>query len=225
MNSRGLFITVEGSEGAGKTTALDYLETALSNASVSVLRTREPGGTPLGERLRELLLNPELGEVDPVAELLLVFAARAQHLREKILPALMAGQWVLCDRFTDATYAYQGAGRKLGMTRVAELEDFVQGERRPDLTLLMDIPVAAGLDRARGRGSLDRFEQEDIAFFERVRQAYLDRATQSSGRYLVVDAHRPLQEVIASLQDITEQLVKVYRGERTPSALRDLRHG
>ncbi len=222
MNSRGLFITVEGSEGAGKTTALDYLEAALRDASVHVLRTREPGGTQLGERMRELLLDPEVGSVDPLAELLLIFAARAQHLREKILPALKAGQWVLCDRFTDATYAYQGAGRELGMARVAELEAFVQGERRPDLTLLMDIPVAAGLDRARGRGALDRFEQEDIAFFERVRQAYLDRAAQSSGRYLIVDANRTLPEVEASLGDIAGQLVRVYRGECMPSAVQDL---
>lgn len=207
MSQRGLFITVEGGEGAGKSTAMAFLEPALREAGVDLLCTREPGGTGLGERLRDILLTPADTAIDPMAELLMIFAARSQHLRERVVPALQRGQWVLCDRFTDASFAYQGAGRGLGEAAVAALEDLVQGELRPDLTLLLDAPVEVGLERARGRGTLDRFEQEDLAFFERVRSAYLSRAARSSGRYRVIDASADLPEVERSLRAVVDDLV------------------
>lgn len=211
MSARGFFITVEGSEGAGKTTALDFLEGALRDAGVDVLRTREPGGTRLGEQLREVLLDPGSGEVAPVAELLIIFAARAQHLQERVLPALARGQWVLCDRFTDATFAYQGAGRGLGEAVVAQLECLVQGELRPDLTVLLDLPVAEGLARAAGRGELDRFEREEVAFFERVRACYLARADRGGGRYHLIDAGLDLAAVQEALTTLVGKLVRVYQ--------------
>jgi len=210
--SRGLFITVEGTEGAGKSTALDFLETSLLRGGVDLVRTREPGGTPLGDRLRALILDPELDAVDPCAELLLIFAARAQHLAQRIVPALERGQWVLCDRFTDATYAYQGAARGLATGTVSALEDLVQGDLRPDLTLLLDLPVELGLERALRRGELDRFEQEAPAFFQRVRDCYLDRARRSSGRYRIVDAGQDLETVRADLQSIVDDLLLVFAG-------------
>lgn len=207
MSQRGLFITVEGIEGAGKSTAMQLLSAALREAGVDLVCTREPGGTILGERLRDLLLSPTDSVIEPQAELLMMFAARAQHLAECIRPALQGGQWVLCDRFTDASYAYQGAGRQLGSDRVAVLEEFVQGDFRPDLILLLDVPVEVGISRARGRGALDRFEQEDMAFFERVRQAYLTRAAQSSGLYQIIDASQRLHEVQASLRALVAELL------------------
>ncbi|MDP5071123.1 MAG: dTMP kinase [Congregibacter sp.] len=207
MSQRGLFITLEGGEGAGKSTAMSYVEDGLSKAGVDLLCTREPGGTQLGERLRETLLAPANIAIDPLAELLMMFAARAQHLSECIIPALERGQWVLCDRFTDASYAYQGAGRNLGEGPVSLLEELVQGELRPDLTLLLDVPAELGLARARGRGALDRFEQEDRAFFERVRQSYLSRAKRSSGRYQIIDASADLPEVERALQSVVDDLL------------------
>lgn len=192
---RGRFITVEGGEGVGKTTNLDYVRGVLERAGVRVRSTREPGGTPLAERIRELLLDPAHAGMAPDCELLLVFAARAEHLARVIVPALEAGEWVLCDRFTDATYAYQGGGRGLSTRRIAELEAMVQGELRPDLTLLLDVPVEIGLARAGARGILDRFEREEAAFFERVRQTYRDRATAAPERYRIIDAGRPLADV------------------------------
>lgn len=196
---RGRFITVEGGEGVGKTTNLEYVRAALEQAGKRVRVTREPGGTPLAERIRELLLDPANTGMSPDCELLLVFAARAEHLARVILPALADGEWVLCDRFTDATYAYQGGGRGLSRQRIAELEAMVQGEVRPDLTLLLDVPVEIGLARAGARGTLDRFEQEEAAFFERVRQAYRERAAAAPERYRVIDAGHPLAEVQAQI--------------------------
>jgi dTMP kinase len=207
VSERGFFITVEGGEGAGKSTAMAFLERALSDADVDLVCTREPGGTELGERLREVLLTPGSMAIDPVAELLMIFAARAQHLHERVIPALQRGQWVLCDRFTDASFAYQGAGRGLGATTVAVLEDLVQGELRPDLTLLLDAPVEVGLERARGRGALDRFEQEDLAFFERVRTAYLARAARGSGRYRIINAAAELACVQRELGALVAELI------------------
>lgn len=207
MSERGFFITVEGGEGAGKSTAMEFLETALRDGGVDLLCTREPGGTELGERLREVLLTPGSMAIDPMAELLMIFAARAQHLQERVLPALQRGQWVLCDRFTDASFAYQGAGRGLGTAAVAALEDLVQGELRPDLTLLLDAPVEVGLERARGRGALDRFEQQDLAFFERVRAAYLSRAARSSGRYRIINAAAELADVQRDLAALVAELI------------------
>jgi dTMP kinase len=206
MSERGLFITVEGCEGVGKSTAMAQLEKALRAGGVNVLCTREPGGTRLGERLREILLTADDEPLAPMAELLLMFAARAQHIEQVIRPALSRGSWVLCDRFTDATFAYQGAGRGLGEPAVAALEDLVQGKLRPDLTVLLDAPVAVGLERARGRGALDRFEREDLVFFERVRAAYLQRAERAGGRYHVIDASQELEVVAGKLRDFVAQL-------------------
>ncbi|WP_024328803.1 dTMP kinase [Thioalkalivibrio sp. ALR17-21] len=184
----GRFLTLEGIEGAGKTTQMETLVEALEAAGHRVCATREPGGTGLGERLRGLLLDPDLPEMIPEAELLLMFAARAQHLAEVIRPALDAGQWVVSDRFTDASFAYQGGGRGLGDTRVAALEDWVQGDLRPDLVILLDIDPATGLQRAVQRGRRDRIEREAMDFFERARAAYRRRADAEPQRYLMVDA-------------------------------------
>ncbi|MBU1192228.1 MAG: dTMP kinase [Gammaproteobacteria bacterium] len=196
---RGRFITVEGGEGVGKTTNLGYIRAALENAGKQVQSTREPGGTPLAEQIRGLLLDPINTGMSADCELLLVFAARAEHLAKVIQPSLESGQWVLCDRFTDATYAYQGGGRGLSRQRISELEALVQGALRPDLTLLLDVPVAIGLARAGERGSLDRFEQEQTDFFERVRQAYLERAAAAPERYRVIDASLTLAQVQAQI--------------------------
>src|SRR5574344_2517558 len=180
---RGLFITLEGPEGGGKTTNREFLAQRLRDAGHEVVLTREPGGTPLAEKIRNLLLAEHDEPVAVDTELLLMFAARAQHINQLILPALEAGKVVLCDRFTDATYAYQGGGRGISTSRIAVLEDFVQGVLRPDLTLLFDLPVEAGMARARQRGALDRFEQEQQAFFEAVRQNYLQRAAAEPQRF------------------------------------------
>ena len=198
----GRFITIEGGEGAGKSTAQSYLAEKLTAQGISVLQTREPGGTPLAEAIRRNLLS--LDEEAPVemAELLLVFAARAQHLSKVIEPALNQGQWVLCDRFTDATYAYQGAGRGLSAKHIGKLEALVQGDRRPDTVILLDMPPEIGLARARARGALDRFEQEKHAFFERVRQGYLGRAAEFPDRYVIVDAAQELSSVQKSLEAV-----------------------
>lgn len=196
---QGCFITVEGGEGVGKTTNLEYIRQALERAGKPVRVTREPGGTLLAEQIRGLLLDPLHKGMSTDCELLLVFAARAEHLDRVIRPALAAGEWVLCDRFTDATYAYQGGGRGLSQTRISELEAMVQGSLRPDLTLLLDVPVALGLSRAGERGALDRFEQEEVAFFERVRQTYLQRAAAEPARFRVIDASRSLPEVQAQI--------------------------
>ena len=167
--------------------------------------TREPGGTPLAEQIRELLLANRDEKMDETTELLLVFAARAQHLQSVILPALARGQWVLCDRFTDATYAYQGGGRGLDTDLIAELEHRVQGDIRPDLTLLLDIDVNIGMQRARQRGALDRFEQEQVAFFEKVRAMYLKIAQDDSQRYSIVEAGQPLESVQKNITTILSQ--------------------
>ncbi|MDR0276330.1 MAG: dTMP kinase [Paucimonas sp.] len=208
----GLFITLEGPEGAGKSTNRDYLAGLLRDRGLDVLLTREPGGTPLAERIRELLLAPSEERMDADTELLLVFAARAQHLAEVIRPALARGAVVLCDRFTDATYAYQGGGRGLSVERIATLERFVQDGLQPDLTLLFDLPVEVGLSRAAARGRLDRFEQEGQAFFEAVRQAYLARAKADPQRYRLLDAAQPLAAVQQSLGGLVEQIVERCRG-------------
>jgi dTMP kinase len=189
------FITVEGIEGAGKTTCLNLIEQRVRQRGHALLVTREPGGTALGEDLRTLLLGHRHEGMTDDTELLLMFAARAEHLQARILPALSAGSWVLCDRFTDATYAYQGYGRGIDLGRIAILEQWVQGERRPDLTLLMDLPVEIGLERAGKRSTPDRFESEAFAFFERVRNGYLSLANAQPDRFRVIDAAQSLQQV------------------------------
>ena len=208
----GLFITLEGPEGAGKSTNREYLAELLKQAGVEVVLTREPGGTPLAERIRELLLAPDTEVMAVDTELLLMFAARAQHLAGVIRPALARGAVVLCDRFTDATYAYQGGGRGLAHERIAILEQFVQGDLRPDLTLVFDLPVEVGLARAAARGKLDRFELEQQSFFEAVRQTYLARAVQAPERYRVLDAAQPLSQVQADLAGLFPMLLERVRG-------------
>jgi len=207
----GLFITLEGPEGAGKTTNREFLAERLRAAGRQVLLTREPGGTPLAERIRELLLTPSDEPMASDTELLLMFAARAQHLEQVIRPALAAGKVVLCDRFTDATYAYQGGGRGLSEERIAVLETFVQGDLRPDLTLVFDLPVEVGLARAAARGRLARFEQEGREFFEAVRQAYLRRAARYPERYRVIDAGQPLDQVQQQLERLLPELQEARR--------------
>ncbi|RCV87748.1 dTMP kinase [Billgrantia montanilacus] len=205
MQQRGRFITLEGGEGVGKSTNLAWVAQWLTARGVEVVRTREPGGTPRAEAIRELLLDPSSDEpLDADAELLLVFAARAQHLAQQIRPALERGAWVLCDRFTDATFAYQGGGRGIPAARIAELERFVQRDLQPDLTLLLDMPVASAQRRLQGRLSAsgetrDRFERERSAFFDAVRSAYLERASGSPQRMAVIDADAPLETVQARL--------------------------
>ena len=208
----GLFITLEGPEGAGKSTNRDYLATRFREQGIDVVLTREPGGTPLAERIREILLAPSNELMASDTELLLMFAARAQHIDQVIRPALERGCVVICDRFTDATYAYQGGGRGLSHQRIAVLEDFVQGALRPDMTLVFDLPVEVGLARAAERGCLDRFEQEGMAFFEAVRQTYLQRAAEHPQRYRIVDAAQPLQDVQQSLDRLLPELLVLTRG-------------
>ena len=215
MNSRGLFITIEGGEGVGKSTNLAFLERQLASHGVDLVVTREPGGSRIGEDVRQLLLKVGEERISPMTELLLIFAARAQHIAECIEPALAAGKWVLCDRFTDASYAYQGGGRGLGKSVVRELEILVQGELQPDCTLLLDAPVSIGMERARGRGDLDRFEREQVEFFQRVRATYLDLAEQSSGRFRVIDASAPLDEVQRQLLKICTELMACWGVRQT----------
>lgn len=191
---RGLFITLEGGEGAGKSSSLDFVRDWLRQRGQDVMVTREPGGTPLGEQIRDLLLHGRDG-MSPDAELLLMFAARAEHIHQVIRPALERGTSVVCDRFTDATYAYQGAGRGIAGERIAVLESWVQQGLRPNLTLLLDLPVAQGLARAGSRSTPDRFEREQQAFFERVRHGYLEAAAREPGRIRVIDASRDIAAV------------------------------
>ncbi len=191
------FVSLEGGEGAGKTTVLNALRDVLAADGGEVVCTREPGGTPLAEMIRKLLLDPGHEPAAPETELLLMFAARAQHVREVILPALARGAWVLCDRFTDSSHAYQGGGRGIDTALIDELEHRVVGIR-PGLTLLLDLPVAQGRARAQGRdGTPDRIESEQDAFFERVRAAFLARASSLPERFRVVDASRPAERVAA----------------------------
>lgn len=192
---QGCFITVEGVEGAGKSTLITALREHLEESGREVMVTREPGGTRLGEALREVLLDNHQREMVPEAELLLMFAARVQHVRETIRPALAAGTWVICDRFTDATYAYQGYGRGMPADHIRYLEEWLQEDLRPDLTVLLDLPVATGLARTDGRGGPDRFEAEADDFFERVRQGYLEMARAEPERFRLVDATRTREAV------------------------------
>lgn len=198
----GRFLTFEGIEGVGKTTQVSLLAGALAHRHIPHIVTREPGGTPLAESIRDLVLSARQEALPPVAELLLMFAARAVHLDNLIEPNLRDGRWVICDRFTDATYAYQGGGRGMSLADIAGLETLVQGARRPDLTLVLDLPVAVGLERSRRRDAgkpRDRFERERTEFFERVRAGYLSRARAEPQRMVVIDAARPEPEVSAQI--------------------------
>lgn len=199
--SRGKFITLEGMDGAGKTTHLEWLRGKMAARGIALTVTREPGGTPLGEALRKLLLDNH-DPRHPDTEALLMFAARREHIAQVIEPALAGGHWVLCDRFTDATYAYQAGGSGMGWERVAELERWVQGALQPDLTLYFDLDPAVGRARARQAREPDRFEREKQAFYERVRAAYLRRAAEHPRRILVIDAARTIAEIQLELEDV-----------------------
>lgn len=201
---RGKFITIEGTEGVGKTTNMAFIKAWLEAKKLPYLSTREPGGTPLAEQIRELLLAPRAELVCSASELLLMFAGRAQHIDQVIEPALVGGNWILCDRFTDATYAYQGAGRNMGSDLIAKLEILVQGSLRPDLTLILDIPVEIGLKRASARSDPDRFELEQVEFFERVRRGYLGIAEQEPDRCRLIDASQPLEQVQSQIVGVLE---------------------
>ena len=202
--SRGVFITLEGGEGAGKSTQIAAVQRWVQDAGHDALVTREPGGTELGERIRQLLLDAR-GTMTSETETLLMFAARAEHVARVIRPALTQGKWVVCDRFTDATYAYQGGGRGLAGARIALLEDWVQGELRPDLTLVLDVPVDIGLGRIGKRGAPDRFEQESRDFFDRVRKAYHAAAAREPDRVRLIDATANKTEVSARITQILSE--------------------
>ncbi|MBE8215310.1 MAG: dTMP kinase [Endozoicomonadaceae bacterium] len=197
----GCFITLEGSEGSGKTTCLHFIQQWLTEHQYDHILTREPGGTPLAEQLRSLLLQPEHNEpVDTLTELLMMFAARNQHCKHIIQPALQQNKIVVSDRFTDTTWAYQGAGRHMNTQWIQQLETMVQGTLRPNLTLLLDMPAELGLKRAKKRGNLDRFERETLDFFNRVREAYLVRAKQYQHIYRILDATKPLADIQTQIQ-------------------------
>ena len=204
---KGLFITVEGGEGAGKSTQMERIADWLAAQGRNVVRTREPGGTQLAETLRDILLDKRNAGLSSLAELLLMFASRAQHLDELIRPALQRGDTVLCDRFTDATWAYQGGGRGLPSSDIATLEQLVHGDLQPDLTLLLDLPVEQGMGRAARRGESDRFERESLPFFERVRSGYLARANAEPGRFAVIDAAGDVDAVWKQIQKVLQERV------------------
>jgi dTMP kinase len=202
----GKFITLEGGEGVGKTTNLGFIHDYLQQQQVEHILTREPGGCELSEKIRHLLLDKSSEAISDQAELLLIFAARAQHIKTTIEPALAAGQWVICDRFTDASYAYQGGGRGIDITAISWLESWVQDTLRPDLTLLFDAPTEIGMRRAKNRSPLDRFEMEETDFFDRVRQAYLRQAEAHPDRIRLVNADLPLnnvqQQIVSALKTL-----------------------
>ena len=200
--NRGRFITIEGVEGVGKSTNLTVLETLIKEQGFDVLVTREPGGTATGERVRAILLDKEEQKMTAMTELLLMFAARRQHVEQVIEPALASGVWVISDRFTDSSYAYQGGGRQLGSQTVAELEDYVLGDFSPDLTIVLDLDVSTSLARATSGSEADRFELEHQDFFERVRQVFLDRA--SGDRYRVIDTGQTIDQVRAEIRQVIE---------------------
>lgn len=196
---RGKFITVEGIEGTGKSTNIEYLTGLIEDAGFEVVRSREPGGTPMAEKIRQLLLDHGQEPVSSVAELLLFFAARSLHLENTIIPALSAGKWVVCDRFTDASRAYQGSGRGLEMDRIERLAEWVQAGLEPDLTILLDAPAEIGMERTRQRGNGDRMDNEELAFYQRVRSGYLTLAEMHPERFAIVDASQALPDVQASI--------------------------
>lgn len=208
MAKIGKFITLEGGEGVGKTTNVPFIKDYLLGKNIPVVVTREPGGTMMAEKIRDLLLHSNDEVVSSHAEILLMFAARAQHLKNVIKPALAQGTWVLCDRFTDATYAYQGGGRGMSLETISWLENFVQEDLRPDLTLLLDVPIETGMARAKSRGGqFDRFESEQLHFFSQVRNAYLQQAQKYPGRIKVIMADQPLDIV---QKEIIKTLTPLY---------------
>jgi dTMP kinase len=216
-NTSGKFITLEGGEGVGKSTQLDAVRAELQAAGIEFVTTREPGGTPRAEKIRELLLERSQEAMPETCELLLMFAARATHLHNLILPTLQRGVWVVCDRFTDASFAYQGYGRGLSLEQIAQLESWVQRGVQPDLTLLLDAPVELAMQRARarneaqGQGAGDRFEVEQNAFFERVRQGYHARAAADASRFRIIDASQSLPTVTESVRTTIKDFIARHR--------------
>jgi dTMP kinase len=208
--TRGRLVTLEGIEGVGKSTHLNFIADQLRTRGIRVLVTREPGGTGVADEIRRLLLRPRKHNIVPMTELLLMFAARASHVNQVIQPAMDSGCWVLCDRFTDASYAYQGGGRRLPARQIAALERMVTQGLRPDLTLLLDAPVKVGMRRVRNRGRRDRFELERQVFFERVRQAYLRRARRESRRIQIIRADAPLKTVRQQILTVLEPHVMAW---------------
>jgi len=203
----GKFITVEGIEGVGKSTNVVFLREAIEKRGIEVLTTREPGGTPMAERIREMLIEHGDEPVPDITELLLMFASRSLHVNNVIQPALAAGTWVICDRFTDASRAYQGGGRGFPQTDINRLAEWVHGDLRPDLTILLDAPVATGMHRAGRRGSPDRIEIERADFFERVRECYLSLAEAEPERFVVVDASVDMDTVRAAIASIVDRII------------------
>lgn len=208
---RGKFITFEGIEGAGKSTEVRFIQRLASQAHIAHCVTREPGGTEIAEAIRQLILRHYDETMSADTEMLLLFASRAQHLARVILPALQAGQWVFCDRFTDASYAYQGGGRGMAIARIEQLEHWVQGDLRPDYVLLLDVPVALGMERIRRRKNNDRIESEQAQFFTRVREQYLARAKLQPERYRIIDASQPLAAVQRQLQTVFTAIAGAQR--------------
>lgn len=212
IEQRGRFITVEGTEGVGKSSNIEFLCSLLAENGIEIVLTREPGGTPLAEELRNLLLEPRDEKVSEEAELLLMFAARAQHINNVIKPALARGAWVISDRFTDATFAYQGGGRGVDEAQISLLEHLVQKGLQPDLTLLLDLDVAVGLKRASARSAPDRFEQEKVVFFEKVRSAYLKRAKNDPHRFAIIDASVTIKGVQKQISAAVQPFVELNHG-------------
>ncbi len=204
---KGRFITIEGGEGVGKSTNIQCITDRLQRAGIEFVLTREPGGTPFAEQIRSLLLENHDEAVCEMSELLLIFAARAQHIAQVIVPALAAGKWVVSDRFTDATYAYQGGGRGLSVDSIEQLETLVQGTLRPDVTFLLDLAPEVGLERASQRAELDRFEQEQVEFFNKVRATYLQRAQAEPERCVVIDAGVSIEAVQADILSHLERIL------------------
>ena len=206
---KGKFITIEGSEGVGKTTNINFIVNFLTNHNKEVIETREPGGTAAAEDIRKILLNPESELIPDIAELLLFFAARSLHLENVIVPALRAGKFIICDRFTDATIAYQGFGRGFDIDRINNIAQWVHADIQPDLTILLDAPAEIGMQRAIKRGEIDRMESEEISFYERVREGYICLAKQYSDRFVVVVANQPLdlvqKEIIMHLKNLLQK--------------------
>ncbi|HKI74425.1 MAG TPA: dTMP kinase [Pseudomonadales bacterium] len=211
MTQRGRFITIEGVEGVGKSTSIEFIEETLRRHGIPAVATREPGGTPLGEKIRALLLDRGNTSMDEMTELLLMFAARVQHVRQLIEPALARGNWVISDRFTDSSYAYQGGGRGVDSGLIEQVEEISLGQFRPDLTIILDLPVEAGMARATNRGERDRFEAEDLAFFERVRATFM-RLAADNDRYHIVDASGDIDAVQAALAPIVEAEISRAKG-------------
>ena len=204
---KNLFITLEGIEGAGKSTVIDFIENFITSSGYDVVKTREPGGTAIGEQIREILLNKNNDKLTDDTELLLIFAARAQHLSEIILPNLASNKIVLCDRFIDASYAYQGAGRGIEQSKINLLENWVMPDIKPDLTFLLDLDPKMAFERTNKRSDADRFESEDIHFFEKIRQYYLERAENEPERFRVINSELSLEDVQEQIKNILKDMV------------------